>query len=123
MRRLVFVVLSGNGDAHLKNWSLVYPDGVTARLAPVYDQVFTLPYIPDDQLALNLDGTKRFAEIRADSFRRLARVAGEDEGRVLGVVQEQSAQTRAAWREIRDAVPMPGSMKTLLDRHLDEVGV
>ena len=26
IRRLVFCVLIGNGDAHLKNWALIYPD-------------------------------------------------------------------------------------------------
>ena len=30
VRRLTFMVLTGNHDAHLKNWSLVYPE----RLAP-----------------------------------------------------------------------------------------
>ena len=27
VHRLVFIVACGNNDAHLKNWSLVYPDG------------------------------------------------------------------------------------------------
>ena len=31
VRRVVFVILSGNTDAHLKNWSLIYPDTRTAR--------------------------------------------------------------------------------------------
>ncbi|MBX3250455.1 MAG: type II toxin-antitoxin system HipA family toxin [Myxococcales bacterium] len=44
MRRLVFMVLSGNADAHLKNWAVVYPDGLRARLAPVYDFVSTVVY-------------------------------------------------------------------------------
>ncbi|WP_244511265.1 HipA domain-containing protein [Vreelandella arcis] len=26
IRRLVFCVLTGNGDMHMKNWSLIYPD-------------------------------------------------------------------------------------------------
>lgn len=44
MRRLVFMVLSGNADAHVKNWALLYPDGLKARLAPVYDFVSTVVY-------------------------------------------------------------------------------
>lgn len=44
MKRLAFMVLSGNGDAHLKNWALVYPDTLRARLAPVYDFVATVAY-------------------------------------------------------------------------------
>jgi serine/threonine-protein kinase HipA len=52
-----------NGDAHLKNFSVIYdnPEG-RIRLAPAYDLVATTPYIPRDTLALTLDGTKRFPD-------------------------------------------------------------
>jgi serine/threonine-protein kinase HipA len=40
--RLVFVVLSGNADAHHKNWSLRYLGGHTAALSPAYDQASTV---------------------------------------------------------------------------------
>jgi hypothetical protein len=32
--RTAFNILIGNGDAHLKNWSLTYPDGIHVRLSP-----------------------------------------------------------------------------------------
>lgn len=50
-----------NGDAHLKNFALLYDD-VTAvpRLADVYDVVTTTVYIPKDGLALTLDGTTKW---------------------------------------------------------------
>ena len=53
VRRLVFSVLIGNGDMHLKNWSVLYPDGRRPVLSPAYDYVATRPYIPGDRLALN----------------------------------------------------------------------
>src|SRR5690606_8422972 len=37
--RFVVFILMGNTDAHLKNWALIYPDGVEPVLAPVYDPV------------------------------------------------------------------------------------
>ena len=37
IRRLVFSTLIGNGDMHLKNWSLIYPDRRTPALSPAYD--------------------------------------------------------------------------------------
>jgi serine/threonine protein kinase HipA of HipAB toxin-antitoxin module len=40
-RRLLVNILVANGDAHLKNWSLIYPDTVTPELAPAYDIGFT----------------------------------------------------------------------------------
>lgn len=57
------VVLScivGNGDAHLKNFGLLYsePTQRDARLAPAYDIVNTTAYIPEDVLALDLAGNK-----------------------------------------------------------------
>lgn len=39
IRRLVFNVLIGNGDMHLKNWSLIYKNKKNAELAPAYDFV------------------------------------------------------------------------------------
>jgi hypothetical protein len=35
-RRLTFSVLISNADYHLKNWSLIYPDGRIPRLSPAY---------------------------------------------------------------------------------------
>lgn len=50
----------GNGDAHLKNFGLLYTDPTqrSARLAPAYDIVNTTAYIPQDVLALDLAGNK-----------------------------------------------------------------
>ncbi|MFJ3485826.1 type II toxin-antitoxin system HipA family toxin [Pseudomonas sp. NPDC090202] len=50
----------GNGDAHLKNFGLLYrdPTGRDARLAPAYDIVNTTAYIEEDSLALRLAGSK-----------------------------------------------------------------
>ena len=50
----------GNGDAHLKNFGVLYGDPLSSdtRLAPAYDIVNTTAYIPEDSLALDLDGSK-----------------------------------------------------------------
>ena len=47
-----------NGDAHLKNFGIIYDDVQgEARLAPVYDLVTTSIYLPKDTMALTLNGT------------------------------------------------------------------
>ena len=51
LRRVLFIIVCGNTDAHLKNWSVIYPDGVSARLAPAYDLVGVGQYL-DQALAL-----------------------------------------------------------------------
>jgi len=52
----------GNGDAHLKNFGLLYSDPIRhdARLAPAYDIANTTAYIPEDALALDLAGNRSF---------------------------------------------------------------
>jgi len=48
-----------NGDAHLKNFGLLYREPFTERwLAPTYDIVSTIPYLKHDVPALTLAGRK-----------------------------------------------------------------
>lgn len=55
-RLLVFVWWTGNGDMHLKNFSLLrHPDG-HYRLSPAYDLLSTRLVIPGDELALPVCG-------------------------------------------------------------------
>ena len=59
-----------NGDAHLKNFGILYDDVLgEARLAPVYDLVTTSVYLPKDSMALTLNGTTRWPTAR--ELRRL----------------------------------------------------
>lgn len=48
----------GNGDAHLKNFSLLAGTDGIQRLSPAYDLVSTRLVIPDDQLALSVIGKR-----------------------------------------------------------------
>jgi serine/threonine-protein kinase HipA len=96
-RRLVFNVLIGNADAHLKNWSLIYPDRRTPRLAPAYDLVGTIPYIPGDHLALSLADTKAFDQIDLKRIRRFAEKAGLPVRLVEKTARETAAHVRDLW--------------------------
>jgi serine/threonine-protein kinase HipA len=54
-----------NGDAHLKNFGIVYDDVQgEARLAPVYDLVTTSIYVAKDSLALTLNGTTNWPAMK-----------------------------------------------------------
>lgn len=55
-----------NGDAHLKNFGVLYDDAEsTVRLSPIYDIVSTTPYNKSDTLALTLGGSKRWPKAKA----------------------------------------------------------
>lgn len=50
-----------NGDAHLKNFGVIYNDPeAEISFAPAYDIVSTTPYIPNDSLALLFINSKQF---------------------------------------------------------------
>jgi len=58
---LVLSVMLRNGDAHLKNFGVLYDTPLgTVGLAPVYDIVTTAAYIRNDVPALSLAGTKKW---------------------------------------------------------------
>jgi serine/threonine-protein kinase HipA len=65
-RLLVLDCVIRNGDAHLKNFGILYGDPATAlqdaRLSPVYDLVCTTVYMPHDVLALGLRGSKAWPD-------------------------------------------------------------
>lgn len=52
-----------NGDAHLKNFGVLYDDTERKWLAPVYDLVSTVVYQPKDVPALTLAGRKQWPVI------------------------------------------------------------
>lgn len=52
-----------NGDAHLKNFGVLYSSIEDIRLAPIYDVVSTTAYISQDIQALTLLGSKRWRSI------------------------------------------------------------
>ena len=57
--RVVFNFMIGNGDAHLKNYSISHKDKETIRLTPAYDIVCSKLVIPDEaDSALTINGKK-----------------------------------------------------------------
>lgn len=125
MRRIAFMILSGNADAHAKNWSLVYPDRVHARLSPLYDVVCTVAY-PDlhQRLALGLvdsDETTSAAltGVTYSDLRELATWAGESPDAIESEIREFVATARTAWTAVRTLAPE--FVAKAIDHHLASV--
>ncbi len=128
-RRLAFNVLIGNGDAHLKNWSLIYLDERRPTLSPAYDLVSTVVYGRQgghlDDLGLKLGGSKRFDSVRLSSFARLeARldrrfgVTGADLHAVASAVCEK---VPAAWERHRDAFARSSALGGDIGKWIDRM--
>lgn len=120
LKRFVFNALIGNGDLHLKNWSLVYPDRRRAALAPAYDFVSTVPYIPGDKLALGFAGTKDFAALDLDRIKRFAAKARLPEKLALDTAQETLDRFAEAWRN-KDDPPVDRKLRTAIGKHLKTI--
>jgi serine/threonine-protein kinase HipA len=121
VRRLVFSVLIGNGDMHLKNWSLLYPKSRQAVLAPAYDFVATLPYIPGDKLALTFGGSRSLHEITIEQVRRFADTAGLPVHPVWRVVDETIERTVGAWKALDHKEILPPPVRAAVDDHIATV--
>ncbi len=117
VRRLVFMVMSGNGDAHHKNWSLIYPDRINPRLSPAYDLVSTVHYIENEKLALKFAGQREFAAVTVASFERMARKLGRDPAEFVVWVTEDVERCWAAWRDA-PTWPLPAAARATIDAHL-----
>ncbi len=123
LRRLVLIVAMGNGDAHLKNWSLIYRDGSTAELAPAYDMVSVTAYeqFTADRLAFRLGGERSFSAIHRKHFRRLAGSAETDADRAVDVVDETVARLRDAWSVVVREHPVPDFVRHHISGRLVEL--
>lgn len=115
IRRLTFNTLIGNGDMHLKNWSLIYPDKRSAALSPAYDFVSTIPYLPGDSFALNYSRKRNFSEFDEDEISHLAAKAALPEKVVLMTVRETVSDFAALWQREKDALPMLESVRSAID--------
>ncbi len=80
-----------NGDAHLKNFGLVYPRGGAPEVAPVFDMLTMAAYAPrrsdgdaHDGMALMLRGSRRWPS--------------RDDFDVLAQLCEVSTESRIEWR-------------------------
>jgi serine/threonine-protein kinase HipA len=100
--RVVLNVLVGNGDAHLKNWAFRYVDGRTPVLSPLYDVLPTVLYLPGDDLGLNLNGSKSFADVVPKSFDKLGARTGFGVDRARLRVKDAVERIIDHWRVLGD---------------------
>jgi serine/threonine-protein kinase HipA len=120
-RRLVFNTLIGNADMHLKNWSVIYKDKRTASIAPAYDFVSTIPYIPDDSASLKVSRSKKFSDFTLDELSHLAARAMLPEKLVLDTAKQTVAGFHEIWAKEKAHLPLTKSMIEAIETHLRNI--
>lgn len=122
LRRLVFMVLSGNADMHLKNWSVYYPDQINARLTPAYDQLATLLYRGTArQMAFKLGRSKLFEDVLTTSFERLDRKLEMSASEITRVVSTSVERALEAWRAIQQEMALPQDYQRWMQQRLEQL--
>lgn len=99
VERLVAMLVVGNIDAHLKNWALIYLDGRTPSLAPIYDfhSLTVYTHYLYGTLALSLGGESLSSAVDFNNFRLLAENSGADPERTLHLVRRTVERMRESW--------------------------
>ncbi|MCU7816506.1 MAG: type II toxin-antitoxin system HipA family toxin [Candidatus Thiodiazotropha sp. (ex Lucinoma kastoroae)] len=117
-RRLLVNILLANGDAHLKNWSLLYQDQVTPRLSPAYDILTTGIYIENEtKFALNMGTTKEWFSVTMESFQTWANKSGIPWRTIKPHIDDTMEKARALWPEALKDLPMDEVHKDKLKAH------
>jgi serine/threonine-protein kinase HipA len=123
VRRLVFSTLIGNADMHLKNWSLSYPDQRTPMLSPAYDLLSTIPYIQDENVALNYSRTRVMAELSQDELVHLAAKAHLPEKMVLTAAAETVERFKEIWSTETKNLPLTAAVIHAIGQHARKVAI
>ncbi len=117
-RRLLVNILLANGDAHLKNWSLLYQDRITPRLSPAYDIVTTSVYMNNEKkYALNLAKTKEWYSVNTDSFKSWADKSGIPWRAIKPHIDDTMEKARSLWPTALKELPMDEEQKEKLKAH------
>ena len=109
-----------NGDAHLKNFGIVYDDVQgEARLAPVYDLVTTSVYLPKDSLALTLNGATKWPS--AKELRKFGETrTGAAPARVRLILERIHEAIQETRKEVRSYIKKHREFEELGQRMLQE---
>ena len=106
---------------HLKNWSVIYPDMRNAAIAPAYDFVSTVPYIPGDSYGLKISRTKDFTAINEDELIHLAAKATLPEKLVVDTARETVALVHEKWHSEKNNLPMTAEVREVIERHIETI--
>lgn len=117
IRRLTYSVLIGNGDMHLKNWSLIYPDGRRPVLSPAYDLVATIAYVPEDDSALKFHRSRDWHSFNYKELEIIADRARVPTRLVVTAAKERVEKFDNVWHREKRNLPFSRDTIAAIERH------
>ena len=123
VRRLIFSAAIGNADMHLKNWSLIYPDGKTPQLSAGYDFVSTIQYMEDRKLALSIAKEKDTGKLDRELLERFAAKARVPTALVVYTAVEIAERVVEVWSRLKGELPIDQEGRERIDERLKYVPI
>lgn len=126
-QRVGFVIATGNGDAHLKNWSFAWGSADRPVLSPCYDFVSTITWSEQlgwkrrhgPELGLGLGRVRHFVKLDDDALRRHADKSGQPWAR--DAIMDGIEKARRAWPQVEALAPR--TMRSAIRTHWRKVPV
>ena len=120
----IFAWLVGDEDKHGKNYSIQYPAGEAARLAPIYDAVCTLAYPELDRgMAMRIGRAWEIREVNQGALENEAEKCGLDPEKALARTKQLAQAARVAvgnmrrdgWRTGRAGLVIEGNARKVAE--------
>ncbi|MBL4837118.1 MAG: HipA domain-containing protein [Kordiimonadaceae bacterium] len=120
-RRIMACIITGNTDAHLKNFAMMHTDS-GLRLTPCYDLVGSACYPEYQQIALGIDTTHdlRIAKLTAKNIVRLAGLFGLPDAAVMFALEEFSGRMDKAHSDVDKAKKVDQQIKDKLHEQMEK---
>ncbi|CCD29280.1 putative regulator containing a HipA-like domain [Candidatus Glomeribacter gigasporarum BEG34] len=122
-RRQVVNVMMGNTDAHLKNFSFIYPDGRYPRLSPAYDMVPVIAYLGAGRYALNEEVEKMYQSMSLDDFLRVAKAAHFAPRAVAREIRQTLERICDVWPAALKDLPVPDELRMKILARIDGIAL
>lgn len=121
-RRQVINILVGNTDAHLKNWSVVYPDGKHFQLSKAYDIVSVSSLfgeVSPAEYGVNRAIDRKLSELDSEDMVAIAeRRRIKAASKVEKVVRDTVLLAQREWPRLLDELDAPASMREHVESRL-----
>ena len=112
---VVFNYLIGNGDAHAKNFSILYKNNIP-ELAPCYDLMCTAimaPYYDKHIMAMKLGASKYYmSRVKRENFEKLSEISGYRADFILKRLDMLSARIITKAKELADKLNSSADTQT-----------
>jgi serine/threonine-protein kinase HipA len=108
---------------HLKNWSLIYPDGRRPTLAPAYDLVATVAYIPEEDSALKFHRSRDWRSFNYKELEVIADRAKVPTRLVVSTAKETAERFDDVWRREKTNLPFSHDTITAIENHRKNLAI